>query len=67
MQGVEIIGLVGIIKFLFDAEQLARKEVIRLTEKPMRAGWAKTHNLILVTHNTKEFMRVEALNLLDWF
>ncbi|HHB95091.1 MAG TPA: type II toxin-antitoxin system VapC family toxin [Campylobacterales bacterium] len=31
------------------------------------AGCAKAHNLTLVTHNTKEFMRVEALKLCDWF
>jgi len=31
------------------------------------AGCAKAHNLTLVTHNTKEFMRVEGLTLEDWF
>lgn len=31
------------------------------------AGCAKAHGLTLVTHNTKEFMRVERLSLLDWF
>ena len=31
------------------------------------AGSAKVHNLTLVTHNTKEFMRVEGLALKDWF
>ena len=31
------------------------------------AGSAKAHNLTLVTHNTKEFMRVEGLVLEDWF
>jgi tRNA(fMet)-specific endonuclease VapC len=31
------------------------------------AGCAKAHNLILVTHNTKEFMRVDGLSLNDWF
>ncbi len=31
------------------------------------AGSAKAHNLTLVTHNTKEFMRVEGLALKDWF
>jgi tRNA(fMet)-specific endonuclease VapC len=31
------------------------------------AGCAKAHNLTLVTHNTKEFMRVEELKLCDWF
>ena len=31
------------------------------------AGCAKAHNLTLVTHNTKEFMRVEGLSLIDWF
>ena len=31
------------------------------------AGSAKAHNLTLVTHNTKEFMRVESLSLEDWF
>ena len=31
------------------------------------AGSAKAHNLTLVTHNTKEFMRVEGLALEDWF
>jgi len=30
------------------------------------AGSAKAHNLTLVTHNTKEFMRVEGLALKDW-
>ena len=31
------------------------------------AGSAKAHNLTLITHNTKEFMRVEGLSLNDWF
>lgn len=31
------------------------------------AGCAKAHNLTLVTHNTREFMRVEGLSLSDWF
>jgi tRNA(fMet)-specific endonuclease VapC len=31
------------------------------------AGSAKAHNLTLVTHNTREFMRVEGLALQDWF
>ena len=31
------------------------------------AGCAKAHNLTLVTHNTKEFMRVEELALKNWF
>jgi tRNA(fMet)-specific endonuclease VapC len=31
------------------------------------AGSAKAHNLTLVTHNTKEFMRVKGLVLEDWF
>ena len=31
------------------------------------AGCAKVHNLTLVTHNTREFMRVEGLSLTDWF
>jgi len=31
------------------------------------AGCAKAHNLILVTHNTKEFTRVDGLSLNDWF
>jgi len=31
------------------------------------AGSAKAHHLTLVTHNTKEFMRVEGLALKDWF
>lgn len=31
------------------------------------AGSAKAHHLTLVTHNTKEFARVEGLHLEDWF
>lgn len=31
------------------------------------AGTAKAHNLTLVTHNTKEFRRVDGLTLDDWF
>jgi len=31
------------------------------------AGCAKAHNLVLVTHNTKEFLRVDGLSLNDWF
>ncbi len=31
------------------------------------AGCAKAHNLTLITHNTKEFSRVEGLSLSDWF
>jgi len=31
------------------------------------AGSAKAHNLTLVTHNTKEFIRVEGLMIKDWF
>ncbi|NCB13624.1 MAG: type II toxin-antitoxin system VapC family toxin [Erysipelotrichia bacterium] len=31
------------------------------------AGCAKANNLILVTRNTKEFQRVESLQLIDWY
>jgi tRNA(fMet)-specific endonuclease VapC len=31
------------------------------------AGCAKAHNLTLITHNTREFTRVEGLSLSDWF
>lgn len=31
------------------------------------AGCAMANNLILVTHNTKEFSRVEGLRVEDWF
>ena len=31
------------------------------------AGCAKANNLILVTRNTKEFQRVENLQVLDWY
>ena len=31
------------------------------------AGCAKANNLILVTRNTKEFQRVENLNIVDWY
>ena len=31
------------------------------------AGSSKAHHLTLVTHNTKEFARVEGLQLEDWF
>ena len=31
------------------------------------AGCAKAHSLTLVTHNTKEFIRVDGLSLDDWF
>ena len=31
------------------------------------AGCAKANNLILVTRNTKEFQRVENLQLVDWY
>ncbi len=31
------------------------------------AGCAKANNLILVTHNTKEFKRVDGLTVTDWF
>lgn len=31
------------------------------------AGCAKANNLILVTHNTKEFNRVEGIEVVDWF
>jgi len=31
------------------------------------AGSAKANNLILVTHNTKEFSRVDTLEVVDWF
>jgi predicted nucleic acid-binding protein len=30
------------------------------------ASIALSHNLILVTHNTKEFIRVEGLQIEDW-
>ncbi|WP_395939593.1 PIN domain-containing protein [Anabaena sp. FACHB-1237] len=30
------------------------------------ASIALSHNLILVTHNTKEFLRVEGLKIEDW-
>ena len=31
------------------------------------AACAKANNLILVTHNTKEFKRIEGLRLEDWY
>ena len=31
------------------------------------AGCAMVHNMTLVTHNTKEFHRVDGLKLEDWF
>jgi tRNA(fMet)-specific endonuclease VapC len=31
------------------------------------AGCAKAHNMILMTHNTKEFGRVKGLVVEDWF
>lgn len=31
------------------------------------AGSALAHHLILVTHNTREFKRVEDLKIVDWF
>lgn len=31
------------------------------------AGCAKANNLTLVTHNTKEFNRVDGLSVADWF
>ena len=31
------------------------------------AAYAKAKNLILVTHNTKEFKRIEGLRLEDWY
>lgn len=31
------------------------------------AGMAKANNCTLITHNTNEFMRVEGLQLDDWF
>ena len=31
------------------------------------AGYAKTNNATLVTHNIKEFRRVEGLTIEDWF
>ncbi len=31
------------------------------------AGCAKANNLTLVTHNTKEFKRVDRLKITDWF
>ena len=31
------------------------------------AGTALAHNATLVTHNTKEFNRVDGLKLVDWF
>jgi tRNA(fMet)-specific endonuclease VapC len=30
------------------------------------AAIARAHNLILVTHNTREFSRVQGLTLEDW-
>ena len=31
------------------------------------AGTALAHNVILVTHNVKEFARIESLSIEDWF
>ncbi|WP_207401746.1 PIN domain-containing protein [Psychrobacter pygoscelis] len=31
------------------------------------AGTALAHNATLVTHNTKEFNRIDGLKLVDWF
>jgi tRNA(fMet)-specific endonuclease VapC len=35
-------------------------------EVPLIAAIAISHDLTLVTHNTKEFARVEGLKLEDW-
>ncbi|MEA2049066.1 MAG: hypothetical protein U9O64_11555 [Campylobacterota bacterium] len=46
MQGVEIIGLVGIMKFLFDEKRLRREEVILLKEKLERSDFRISDTLL---------------------
>lgn len=46
MQGVEIIGLVGIIRFLYLEERLGRTEVLSLIEKLNRSDFRISQNLL---------------------
>jgi len=46
MQGVEIIGLVGIIRFLYLEERLDKTEVLSLIEKLNRSDFRISHNLL---------------------
>jgi len=46
MQGVEIIGLVGIIRFLYLEERLDRAEVLSLIEKLNRSDFRISQNLL---------------------
>ena len=68
-------GLVNVIAFGPAEAKTAAQIRAKLEKKGIPIGpydvliaaCAKTNNLILVTHNLKEFKRIEGLRLEDWY
>jgi tRNA(fMet)-specific endonuclease VapC len=75
-QNVELIDRLEFEVLDFDQEDAREageiRAVLALTGKPIGpydvliAGQAKARNLILITHNVKEFNRVAGLKIQDW-
>lgn len=71
----ELISLVNIIPFNYVEAQSAAKIRAKLEMQGLSIGpydvliaaTAMTQNSILVTHNTKEFNRIEGLKVEDWY
>ena len=71
----ELSSLVNIVPFSYAEAKSAAKIRVKLEAQGQPIGpydvliaaTAKTQNSILVTHNTKEFNRIEGLKLEDWY
>ena len=71
----EFTGLVNVLPFGMAEAKVAAQIRVKLEKKGIPIGpydgliaaCAKANNLILVTHNTKEFKRIEGLRLEDWY
>ena len=75
LQLEDLISLVNIIPFGYAEAQSAAKirSKLEIQGRPIGpynvliAATAMTQNSILVTHNTKEFNRIEGLKVEDWY
>ena len=71
----ELSSLVNIIPFQYGEAQWAAKIRVKLEKQGMPIGpydvliaaTALANNSTLITHNTKEFGRIEGLKIEDWF
>jgi len=71
----EITSLIKIMPFSDTEAKTSASIKVKLDKKGtplgpydlLIAGTALTHNAVLVTHNTKEFGRIEDLQIEDWY